>query len=149
MPTEWHQLIAGYLYRILFAFAAAGDLGKVLYSPFRIRTVRGKFREPDVLFMLKANDHRRHNEYWIGADLVMEVVSDDDRRRDLETKRFEYAEAGIPEYWIVDPQPQQITVLKLVGDRYEEHGVFARGQKATSALLAGFSVDIDTVFDVV
>ena len=148
MPTEWHQLIAGYLYRVLFAFVLAGDLGKVLYSPFRIRTVPGKFREPDVLFMLKANDHRRHNEYWEGADLVMEVVSDDDRRRDLETKRFEYAEAGVPEYWIVDPRTRQITVLVLAGDRYEEHGVFNPGDRATSQLLSDFGVDVDAVFAV-
>ena len=47
----------------------------------------------------------------------MEVVSsgDEDRRRDLKTKRDEYALAGIPEYWIVDPELDQITVLTLDG----------------------------------
>jgi Uma2 family endonuclease len=46
------------------------------------------------------------DEYWEGADLVMEVVSshDEDRRRDLVVKREEYARAGIAEYWIVDPE---------------------------------------------
>ena len=67
------------------------------------------------------------NEYWEGADLVVEVVSDDDRRRDLETKRFEYADTGIPEYWIVDPQLGEVSVLKLAGNRYETDGVYCGG----------------------
>jgi Uma2 family endonuclease len=48
----------------------------------------------------------------LGADLAMEVVSKgkEDRKRDLITKRFEYARAGIPEYWIVDPQTRRITL---------------------------------------
>jgi Uma2 family endonuclease len=98
------------------------------------------------MFMLKANDHRRNNEFWEGADLVMEVVSDDDRRRDLEVKRFEYAQGKIPEYWIVDPRDLKITVLKLGQERYEEHGVFGTGEKATSSLLEGFEVSVRDVF---
>jgi Uma2 family endonuclease len=48
--------------------------------------------------------NRRTFDYWEGADLVVEIVNRDDPARDLETKRAEYAEAGIPEYWIVDPR---------------------------------------------
>ena len=56
-------------------------------------------------------------QFSLGADLVIEVVSDQGRPRDLEIKRQEYAQAGIPEYWIVDPQLEQITVLALEGSR--------------------------------
>ena len=72
----------------------------------------------------------------------MEVVSDNDRRRDLETKRFEYAQAGIPEYWIVDPMLGEITVLTLSGERYEPAGVYKPGSQAASVLLPGFAVDM-------
>ena len=77
----------------------------------------------------------------------MEVVSssDDDRSRDLETKREEYAQARIPEYWIVDPEVGQITVLTLDGETYVVHGEFKRGEQATSKLLPGFAVDVATV----
>jgi Uma2 family endonuclease len=70
------------------------------------------------------------------------VVSDDDRRRDLQTKRSEYARAQIPEYWIVDPQQEEITVLVLSNDRYEVHGTFTKRQQATSHLLPGFTIDV-------
>ena len=62
-------------------------------------------------------------------------------------KRADYAEAGIPEYWIVDPRNETITVLALEGNGYVEHGVCARGDTATSRLLAGFTVDVTAVFD--
>lgn len=146
MPTERHQLILAFLYQALATFVSARSLGRVMFAPLRIRLDAGKFREPDVLFMKAENAARRHNDYWDGADLVMEVVGDDDRRRDLETKRHEYAWAGIPEYWIVDPRDQQITVLTLAGERYAEHGIFKSGQRAASVLLPGFEVSVAEVF---
>ena len=97
--------------------------------------------------LVHAVDHARPistEEYWEGADLVMEVVSpgDEDRRRDLKTKREEYAQAGIPEYWIIDPELERITVLTLEGQTYVVHGEFSRGEQATSKLLPGFAVDV-------
>jgi Uma2 family endonuclease len=107
----------------------------------------GTYREPDLLVLLDANDPRRQNASWLGADLVIEIVSPDDPRRDKVEKRIDYASAGIPEYWIVDPQEQTITVLKLEGREYAEHGVFRRGDTATSLLLEGFALEVSAVLD--
>lgn len=148
MPTQLHQLIVASLYRLLSTFAEKKKAGMALFAPMRVRLDPEKFREPDVLFMLTKNDHRRHNEFWDGADLVMEIVSDDDRRWDFDTKRFEYARAGVPEYWIVDPQKREITVLSLAGDRYDTHGIFTAGQRATSVLLPGLDVTVSDVFEI-
>ena len=142
MPTQYHQLVVLFLYRALYAFIEARALGTVLIAPLRVRLWPGKFREPDVVFMLAAHAARRHEAYWEGADLVMEVVSPDDPQRDLVTKRQEYAEARIPEYWIVHPENTTITVLRLDQRRYVEHGLFQPGAVATSALLPGFELDV-------
>jgi Uma2 family endonuclease len=114
MPTEAHQFIVRFLFLALHGFAAERRLGQVVFAPFRIRTRPDRFREPDIAMMLNENDSRRSNNFWIGADLVMEVVSDDaeSRVRDLEQKRVEYALASIKEYWIVDPREQ--TVLSQI-----------------------------------
>ncbi len=146
MPTEAHQLIVLYLYRILLAFVESQTLGVVLVAPLPVRLWAGKYREPDVILMLAGHADRRHQQYWERPDLVMEVVSPDYRHHDLETKRREYAQAGIPEYWIVDPDEGRITVLTLKGERYTVHGVFERGMVAQSALLAGFEVAVDEVW---
>jgi Uma2 family endonuclease len=145
MPTDEHQSISRLL---LFAFAAAiAPHGVIQYSPLRLRIRPRKFREPDLLLLLDARDPRRQNRYWLGADLAVEVVSPDKPERDLVDKRYDYAEGGVWEYWIVNPLVQTITVLRLDGDAYVEHGIFGRGARATSALLLGFSVDVTSVFD--
>jgi Uma2 family endonuclease len=149
MSTDEHQRIVLFLYRALYAFLAARGLGIVLVAPLRLRVRPGWYREPDLLLLLSADDPRRSNQYWTGADLVLEVVSPDDPQRDLVRKRRDYARAGIPEYWIVNPASEQILVLRLAGTAYVEHGVFTRGMEATSALLERFTVAVAAVLDAV
>ncbi|HEY3321420.1 MAG TPA: Uma2 family endonuclease [Planctomycetota bacterium] len=142
MPTELHQLIAGYLYRTLFDFVEARQLGIVLFMGLRVRTRPGKIREPDIVFMDARHSVRRSNDAWSGADLAMEIVSVDDPERDWKTKRREYARCGIPEYWIVDPQKGTITVLALERNTYKTDGEYSKGERAVSKLLDGFGVEV-------
>lgn len=102
MPTDRHQIILRFLLFKFFAFVQPLG-GTVLFAPLRLRIREGQFREPDLLLVLDADDSRRQNRYWLGADLVVEVVSPDDPERDTRVKRTEYAEAQIPEYWIAIP----------------------------------------------
>jgi Uma2 family endonuclease len=151
MPTQTHQMIMIFLYELLNAFTALRAPGLVLVSGMRVRLQKGaraKFRDPDILYMKAEHAHRRHEKYWDGADLVMEVVSSDrkDRERDLKVKPLDYARARIPEYWIIDPEQQRIRVLTLRGRTYRLHGEFGPGTQATSVLLPGFTVSVDDVF---
>ncbi len=148
VPTDRHQAILTFLLLGLLEYAKRAG-GKVRPAGLRVRLSAGHFREPDLVFLTKERLHLRGEAYWRGADLAVEIVSGgpEDRVRDLVVKRRAYAEAGVPEYWIVDPEAETVTVLRLDGDAYAEHGVFARGATATSARYAGLSVDVDAVFD--
>lgn len=130
MPTFLHQLLVAYLHRRLVEFIGERGPFEVFFSPIFVRTLKGKIREP--------------------ADLVMEVVSgaESDRDRDSREKREEYAAAGTPEYWIVDPATGTITVLTLKRKKYLIHGEFQSGTVATSALLPGFQIDVADAFAV-
>lgn len=147
MPTDKHQSIAEFF---LIAFTTLlGPLGgKAHIAAVRMRIRPGKFREPDVLLVKNAKDRRRYNRFWTGADLCLEVVSPDKSERNLVDKRHDYAEGGVPEYWIVNPLTETITVLRLENGIYVEHGVFGRGQRATSVILQGYEVDVAEVFDI-
>jgi Uma2 family endonuclease len=146
MPTDQHQAIVAFLFEALLLFVRPAKLGIVRFAALKVKLRDGQFREPDVLFIKTENNARRQNPFWLWADLVMEVVSEDNRSHDLETKRFEYSRAGIPEYWIVDPMYKEITVLKLAGDHYDIAGVYRPGDRAASVLLNGFTVDVTSVF---
>jgi Uma2 family endonuclease len=146
MPTDRHQSVLAFLFLTLHGFVGARG-GIVRFAPLRLRIRPGKFREPDLLLLLSATDPRRQNRYWLGADLALEVVSEEKPERDLVDKPADYAEGRVPEYWIVNPQTETISVLRLRGDAYEEAGIYRRGEMAASVLLAGFSIAVPAVFD--
>jgi Uma2 family endonuclease len=145
VPIREHQRISAVLYRMLFALTETLG-GIVLYAPLRVQIRPGAFREPDLVLLLDEQDPRNQDAFWLSADLVIEIVSPDRPERDLEDKPIDYAEAGIPEYWIVNPLDHTIQVLTLTHDRYTLHGNFGSGEQATSVLLPDVVVDVDEVF---
>ncbi len=147
MPTDRHQSILEFLYEAFVGFVRPCG-GKVHLAVLRLRVRAGKFREPDLLLLRSAKDPRRQNRFWTGADLVLEVVSRDKPHRDLIDKRGDYAEGGVPEYWIVNPDDETVTVLRLQGASYVEAGVYRRGESAASDVLPEFAIDVGAVFDV-
>jgi Uma2 family endonuclease len=108
MPAKYnHQVVVGFLYELLALFTRLFNMGQIHIAPLGMRLAHSS-REPDILFILNENLHRLSNEGLVGpADLVIEVVSDDSVRRDRDNKFREYAQAGIPEYWIIDPRPEK------------------------------------------
>jgi Uma2 family endonuclease len=149
VPSIAHQRIMFFLARLLADFVEARGLGSVLPSGTRVRTRHGRYREPDVAVLTREHASREDDLYWDGADLVCEIVSPDDPTRDLVVKRREYAAAGIPEYWIVDPREERVLVLVLDegSGRYREAGDQGRGETLRSVLLEGFAVEVGAIFD--
>lgn len=148
VPTLEHQRILKFLLWALDLFVTQNKLGEVLPAGTRVFIDPKKYREPDVVFCSTARLARTGTRYYDGADLVMEIVSEDpaSQQRDLEQKPSDSAEGGVPEYWIVDPQLQKVTVLTLQDGRYVEHGAFVPGDLATSKRLPEFVVSVTDVF---
>lgn len=101
-----HQLLIIFLSNLLMLSARLANAGQVLTAPYAMRAVPGgSVREPDIMFVAQENVSRLANELLYGpADLVIEVVSDDSVRRDRNTKLHEYRDAGVREYWVLDPR---------------------------------------------
>ncbi|MCC6626148.1 MAG: Uma2 family endonuclease [Chloroflexi bacterium] len=144
MPTDEHQGLLLWLADLLRA--AVGSTGVVRVAPMRLRLRSGRYREPDLLALRDATDARRHNQAWTGADLVVEIVSPDDPDRDYVDKRVDYAQAGVGEYWIVDPARQTVAVLLLDDDRYREHAVAGATMRLASATIPGLTLDVGALF---
>ena len=148
MASETHQVLNRFLFLALYQFVVQRKLGEVHFSGLRLRIRPRKIRQPDIIFLQRDHFHARHDRVWDGADLVMEVVSDDvkDRQRDYETKVQDYAEAKVPEYWIIDPDQRVVIVHALREAAYVVHGRFPVGEPATSALLPEFQIDVAELF---
>ena len=77
----------------------------------------------------------------------MEVTSSGTRRTDRVEKLVEYAQAGVQEYWIVDPEARTVEVFTLREGAYELLGKWGAGETARSELLAGFEVAVDELLE--
>ncbi len=141
LPTDRHQSILLYLFR-RFDERVRAEGGVALVGPMRLKIRDSRFREPDLLLLRDARDSRRQNRFWLGADLVVEVVSPDDPDRDYIRKRQDYAEAKVSEYWIVDPQRDEINILSLAQDQYIDQGTYGIQEIASSSLLEGFTLSV-------
>jgi len=148
MPTWLHQRIVALVYQKLSGWSANHRGYEALFAPLPLKLFPGTIREPDILVVERSSSRGLLAKYPSSAIFVAEVVSDDpqSRRRDLIDKRLNYASAGIPEYWVIDPLEKQIIVLTLDGREYREHGTFTAGQVATSCLLSGFAVHPEEVW---
>ena len=148
MPTVSHELIVQYLYHLLDAYVKGLHLGRTFFAGMKWRPREGLIRMPDVMYIANESLHRFTPQAFEHFDLVIEVVSPDAEsyKRDHADKRLDYAEQGIPEYWIVDPQERRILIQTLSAGQYRLHGEFLPGQEANSRLLSGFSADVTAVF---
>jgi Uma2 family endonuclease len=113
-----HQELMAFLIFLLRFFIRTHDLGELLPAPTLMRLPsRPSGREPDGLFVAKQHLDRVRSTWIDGpADLVVEIVSPESAERDWETKRAEYAAAGIPEYWVLDRDRRDAAFFQLGAD---------------------------------
>ena len=142
--TLAHQELLGLMVVLLGLYARARNLGEVLPLVGVHLPSRPSLRLPDVVFVADAHRDRLTPTVIEGPpDLIVEVVSDDSVRRDQVNKRDEYAAAGVPEYWWLDPRPgQQLAGFHRLtaGATYEPIPLDAAG-RFVSVVLSGFWLD--------
>ncbi|MGH2709575.1 MAG: Uma2 family endonuclease [Actinomycetota bacterium] len=102
--------------------------------------------EPDVMFFTEESSRRIvERPVEVVPELVIEVSSPSTRKRDRTIKRDLYARGGVPEPWFVDLDADHIEVSRLEGVRYDEPGLYRRGEVVESEALPGFSVSAEDV----
>lgn len=146
MPTTRHQNIVGNVYVALRAYVQGNNLGRVGLAPLPVRLWQGKMREPDVMVMLRAHLNRVHEQYWEPPDLVVEVVSSGTRKVDRTEKLHEYAQAAIPEYWIVEPETQTVEVYALAEQGYQQVATCRAPAEIISRVLEGYTLSVSDIF---
>lgn len=106
--------LAVWLGGLIDLFVEEHGLGQVFGSrvAFRLDDTQGP--EPDIAFVRQNRLHLVKRGYVEGApDLAIEIVSPESVERDYETKREQYRQAGVAEYWIVNVMEQRVTLLRL------------------------------------
>jgi Uma2 family endonuclease len=146
-PNVWHQNIVLEIATHLRNAVFTHKLGRVFVAPLDVELSYGNVVQPDVFVLLNKHLDRIKTNRIIGApDLIVEVASPSTARHDLRAKLDAYTSAGVPEYWVVNPEAQTVELLVLENRVYTSLGVF-KGQAALpSRVLVDLSVDVEQFF---
>lgn len=141
--NEDHERVGGFLFALLTIFVQQRDVGHVFFSNFMVRLRRGLRRVPDIHYIEKSRLDQIHRTEVEGySDLMVEIVSDDSVDRDRRAKFREYQEAGVREYWIVDPGYHRLDIFVL-NDNHEFEPLSPDGDIYRSRVLEGFWIRRD------
>ena len=146
-PTNRHQVILGEFFATLREFVLDGRLGHVWFAPLDVVLSDYDVTQPDLLFVSNSRAGIITEANIQGApDLVVEILSPSSAEYDRGYKRTLYGRAGVPEYWIVDPEDRTVEVY-VTGDQGLAYSTTYRNRDTlTSPLLTGLAIDLEGIF---
>lgn len=151
VASGFHALILVFIYDIFRAeINRIKKQWKVMPGTVGVRTAENKSRIPDLVILSEnqAQEIRKMPTAVLESPplLVVEIVSPGNADDDYRYKRSEYAVRGIPEYWIIDPETEKISVLLLVSGFYEVEE-FRDQEEIKSSLFADLKLTVKQIFD--
>ena len=103
--------------------------------------------QPDICIVCdpaKLADGKR----CLGApDLVIEILSPGNTKRDIDDKFRLYEEVGVSEYWIVRPEDKEVNIFVLEGNRYIGLAPVAKGKFIHSVKFPSLSINTNDIFE--
>ena len=147
-PGIPHQLALNNLQFELTNYSRKNPVGTVVPGPNAVLS-NHNWVIPDIVFVTKERwDSLVAKQRFNGPpDLVIEVLSPGNWKRDLSTKRTLYGKFGVREYWVVDVRNQALIIFRLNGETMEEIQTIRDDDRLESPLLPEFSIKVRSIFD--
>ena len=146
-PVTRHQRILRRLGRAIDDWVAANRAGEVFFAPYDVVLSNNDVAQPDLLFVSNTRSGIITEANIQGApDLVVEILSPTTQQYDRGYKQALYGRHGVREYWLVDPDAETVEVQVASDQGLQSHAIHHRGDRLTSPLLEGFSIDLAETF---
>ncbi|HEY3875434.1 MAG TPA: Uma2 family endonuclease [Candidatus Kapabacteria bacterium] len=147
-PTFFHQRIISRINQTLGTYVRNHGLGEIIVSPMDVHLTEDDIYQPDALFIRAdqlsgiAEDDRIH----FVPDLAIEVLSPSTAYYDYSHKKTVYAERGVKEYWIVDPQDRTVEIMENENGIFSTVALFKETAMLESTMFPGFTMKVEEVF---
>ena len=151
-PNRRRQEIQTFIGGEIYSFLKISHC-KLYYSPFDVRLQQAKddnkvinVVQPDlcVICDLSKLDDRGCN----GApELIVEILSPGNSKREMKDKFELYEAAGVEEYWMVDPAEEVVWQYFLVNEKFVNYGPVIEDELLKSRVLKGLSLDLSILFE--
>ena len=156
-PVRIHALISANLSFLIKTFIKKkkGDC-HIYYAPFDVRLPKNNETEDNKIYDVVQPDicvvcdlSKLDDKGCLGApDLIVEVLSPSTFQKDWNEKFYLYEEAGVREYWLVDPKAKTVhTFLLQPNGKYDAGTAYAYNQKAPVRIFEGLEIDLNELFE--
>ncbi|MBT0809706.1 Uma2 family endonuclease [Litoribacter ruber] len=151
-PSRIHQQALGDLF-VLFNVFLKGQPCKVYIAPFDVRLPKDSLQDKDIFTVVQpdisviCDKSKLDDAGCIGApDLIVEIQSPSNNKKDLKIKYELYQEHGVKEYWILHPIAKTLIIYTLENGKYLASRLFGAGDTVASKVLKGFELDLEEFF---
>jgi Uma2 family endonuclease len=151
-PNSRHQVVSGVVFGELYNFLRKKTC-KAFCAPFDVRIPRQSIADKEVITVVQPDicvicDPSKIDERGcIGApDIVVEILSPGNNRKELKNKYEVYEEAGVLEYWIIHPLEKTFMKYTLVDGLFQPSRLLTMGDDVTTPVLPGFVLSLDELF---
>ena len=121
------------------------DIGTIVIAPYDVHVNLFNTYQPDLLFVSSVRQPILEPRGITGApDVVVEILSDSTRRRDLNEKMPVYLNVGVVEVWVVDLDARTLSIY--AGDAATPSAVFTSDDTLTSSAMPGVSIHLAPIF---
>lgn len=148
-PSIHHQRVCRKLVaQLLTFFNKFEPEGELFFAPLDVTLTFSNVVQPDILFVSASRREIMREERIDGpCDLVVEIMSPTNRKKDRLQKMEIYRKAGIPHYWIVDPEENTLEAFGLKDGRYTLVFAGGPGDKFTHPDFPGLDLELDRIFE--
>ena len=152
-PARDHQEISGNLF-FSIRFCLGSNYCKVFSAPFGVRLpVKNKKKDNEINTVVQpdicvvCHETKLDSRGCCGApDIIVEILSPGNSKKDTQNKFELYRESGVQEYWIVVPLFEYIVVYSLQNGKYIGSKPYGTGETITSSVLPGISIEVKDIF---
>lgn len=122
-------------------FSAPNDI-KLKRNPDRINVV-----QPDLMVICDLDEKTGDDGYYTGIPvLIVEIISESTRSKDMVKKLALYMDCGVEEYWVVNPLNREVTVYQFKNSEISDSKTFKQKEIAESCIFPGLTVAVSTIF---
>ena len=151
-PGSDHQLISSTVSNEIYNYLK-GKPCKVFAAPFDVRLIRRSIDDKDIITVVQPDiciicDLKKIDKKGcIGApEIVIEILSPGNNKKELKNKYEVYEEAGVLEYWIINPETKDLLQYKLTDSRFQALRPLTIGDVITTQILPSFTLSLDEIF---
>ena len=152
-PKIIHQKISWRLSGLLYNYLKDKKC-QAFSAPFDVRLPVKSIKNEEIFTVIQPDIcvicdlEKLDDAGCIGApDLIIEILSKGNNKKELKNKYEVYEESGVKEYWIIHPEEQTLLINKLVDGKYISSRLLTNGDEITTPILPGFTLNLNDVFD--